>query len=144
MPDTHPQACPHSHQLTCLRILQINLNKSKKAHLELINTVKTKDWDIVLVQEPRTIGHFNTIQTPTNFCPVFSNDRGRNNKHIRSLMWISTALETRSWTIISLLETNNITIVQLEGAYGKLTIINIYNKCSSPNTEITPKYLSKK
>jgi hypothetical protein len=85
----HP---PTQQQLTSLHILQINLNKSEKAHLELINNVKAKDWDIMLVQEPHIIGHFNTIRTPTNFRPVFPDDRGRNDKHVQSLI---SALETR-------------------------------------------------
>lgn len=116
--------------------MQINLNKSEKAHLELINNVKARDWDIVLVQEPHTIGHFNTIRTPTNFRPVFPEDRGRNDKHVRSLIWVSTALKTRHWKIIGVPGSNDITVIQLSGDYGKLTIINVYNDCKSPSVEI--------
>ena len=137
MPDQSPQHHTHpSQKLTSLRILQINLNKSEKAHLELINNIKAKDWDIVLVQEPHIIGHFNTIRTPTNFRPVFPDDRGRNDKHIRSLIWVSTALGTRHWKIIGVPGSNDITAIQLSGEYGKLTIINVYNECSSPRVEL--------
>ena len=137
MPNQPPQEHPHhTQQLTLLCILQINLNKSEKAHLELINSVKSKDWDIVLVQEPHNIGHFNTIQSSTNFHSIFSEDRGRNDKHIHSLIWVSVALETRSWKSIELPGTNNIAIIQLEGDYGKLMIVNLYNDCTGPNTEI--------
>ncbi|KIJ95236.1 hypothetical protein K443DRAFT_28688, partial [Laccaria amethystina LaAM-08-1] len=59
-----PQPSP-----TRLRILQINLNKSSKAHLELYNRVSKKEWDLVLVQEPHvtTLGN---IRTPSEFVPV--------------------------------------------------------------------------
>ena len=43
-----------------LRILQINLNKSEKAHLDLLNGPLGTRWDIVLLQEPHTT-KFNTI-----------------------------------------------------------------------------------
>jgi len=53
-----------------LHILQINLNKSEKAHLDLLSNIEGKDWDIVLIQEPHTT-KFNAIRTPNNFCPIF-------------------------------------------------------------------------
>jgi hypothetical protein len=55
-----------SDQQLSLQILQINLNKSEKVHLELLNNLKEKDWDIVLVQESHTTA-FSSIRTPTNY-----------------------------------------------------------------------------
>ena len=49
-----------------LRILQINLNKLEKAHLELLNNLKGEKWDVVLVQEPHATA-FCAICTPTKF-----------------------------------------------------------------------------
>jgi ribonuclease HI/exonuclease III len=118
-----------------LRILQINLNKSEKAHLDLLNTATSKDWDIVLIQEPHTINKFNAIQTPTNFRPVFPENRGRDNTTVRSIIWVSSALETHNWEIINIPNTNDLSAIQLKGDYGKLTIFNIYNDCNNPNTE---------
>jgi hypothetical protein len=54
---------------TKIRILQINLNKSRKAHLDLVNEDLSKDYDIILIQEPH-ITQFNAIWTPTNFRKV--------------------------------------------------------------------------
>src|ERR1700678_2291048 len=53
-----------------LRLLQINLNKSEKAHLDIINENLSRDYDLILIQEPYTTT-FNAIRTPTNFRPVF-------------------------------------------------------------------------
>jgi ribonuclease HI/exonuclease III len=118
-----------------LRILQINLNKSEKAHLDLLNNVTSKDWDIVLIQEPHTINRFNAIRTPTNFRPVFPENRGRDNTAVRSLIWVSSSLDTRNWEIINIPDTNDLTAIQLKGNYGTLVIFNIYNDCKNPNTE---------
>ncbi|KIJ92651.1 hypothetical protein K443DRAFT_64767, partial [Laccaria amethystina LaAM-08-1] len=56
-------------RMTRLRILQINLNKSRKAHLELYNRVLGKEWDIVLVQEPH-LTFTSNIRTPNGFVTV--------------------------------------------------------------------------
>lgn len=49
-----------------LKILQINLNKSEKVHLELINSKLNTKWDIVLIQEPHNT-KFHHIRTPNDF-----------------------------------------------------------------------------
>jgi hypothetical protein len=132
----HPRNQPNTNTTsTSLRILQLNLNKSEKAHLELLNNVG-KDWDIVLLQEPHIINNFNAIRTPTNFRPVFPEDRGRNGDTVRSVIWVSSNLDTASWEIINVPNTNDITAIQLKGEYGKLTIINIYNDCTHPASEV--------
>ena len=43
-----------------LKIFQINLNKSEKAHLDIINKKVGKLFDIMLIQEPYTTT-FNAI-----------------------------------------------------------------------------------
>jgi hypothetical protein len=78
-----------------LKILQINLNKSQKAHLELINGQLSKTWDIILIQEPYTTV-FNYIRTPTNFRPVYPENRGRDGSKVRSAIWVNKKLETDS------------------------------------------------
>ncbi len=76
------------------RILQINLNKSEKAHLDLLNRVKGDDWDVILIQEPHTVNNFSAIWTPTNFRPVFPEDQGRDGTTVRSVIWVSNTLDT--------------------------------------------------
>ena len=135
MPEKQTHNHHHTKRPIPLRIFQINLNKSQTAHLEIINVIESNKWDIVLVQEPHMINKFNAIRTPTNYRPIFPDDRGRNDKHIRSVIWVSTALETKNWKIVSVPGTNDITAIQLNGEYGKLTIFNIYNDCTNANTE---------
>ena len=116
-----------------IRIIQINLNKSEKAHFDLINNKLTNDWDIVLAQEPHTT-FFQAIRSPPNFRPVFPTDRGRN-AQVRSVIWVNTRLDTKYWKIIDIPDTNDITAIQLRGPYGRLTIFNIYNDCTHSNSE---------
>jgi hypothetical protein len=120
-----------------LRLLQLNLNKSEKAHLEFVNNITKDKWDVILVQEPHMINRFNAIRTPTNFRPVFPENRGRNDAPVRSVIWVSSALDTRAWKIVNIPDTNDLTAIQLKGDYSTLTIFNVYNDCTNANTENT-------
>ena len=122
--------------MTKLRILQINLNKSEKAHLDIINERVSEKYDIMLIQELHTT-KFNAIRTPANFKPIFPSNRLADEAQIRSVIWVNKHLETKNWKIIDVQKTNNITAIQLNGTYGKIMIINIYNDCTHPRTENT-------
>jgi endonuclease/exonuclease/phosphatase family metal-dependent hydrolase len=54
---------------------------------------------------------------------------------VRSLIWVSKALDTRHWENIDIPNSNDITAVRLTGSYGQLTIFNIYNDCMHANNE---------
>lgn len=93
---------PEGHQIQLennnekIRIFQINLNKSQKAHLEVINERVSQNYDIMLIQEPYTT-IFNGVRTPTNFRPVFPSHRIGNDEQIRSVIWINNKLDTNNW-----------------------------------------------
>jgi len=115
---------------TRLRILQINLNKSSKAHLELYNRVSKKEWDLVLVQEPH-VTTMGNIRTPNSFVAVAPADRYKDNAPMtRAVTWVSSDLATSSWKILNMPGTNDTVAIQMAGAYGRLTIINTYNDCN--------------
>jgi len=99
-----------------------------------MNNIKCDEWDIVLVQEPYTT-KFSSIRTPTNYRQIFPANRGSDGSTVRSVIWISSALDTRHWKAISIPDTNDLTAVQLKGDYGVVTIFNIYNDCTNPDTE---------
>ena len=114
--------------------MQINLNKSEKVHLDILNENVSQNYDIILIQEPYTTS-FNAIRTPTNFRPVYPTNRLQDDAQIRSVMWVNKRLNTKDWTILDIPDTNNITAIQLKGPYGKLTIFNIYNECTHARNE---------
>ena len=117
-----------------IALLQINLNKSEKAHLDILNEDLSQKYDIILIQEPYTTS-FNAIRTPTNFRPVYPANRLQDDAQIRSVMWVNRRLNTKDWTILDIPDTNDITAIQLKGPYGKLTIFNIYNDCTHVGTK---------
>ena len=129
-------------QTSKLRIIQINLNKSEKAHLDIINERVSRDYDIMLIQEPYTT-QFNAIRMPTNFRPVYPSNRFQDDSPIRSVIWVNKQLETTNWKILDIQNTRDITAIQLKGEYGKISIFNIYNDCThSRNEEILNNYLT--
>ena len=123
-------------QHTKIRILQCNLNKSEKAHLDIINEKVSRNYDIILIQEPYTT-KFNAIRTPINFRPVSPRNRREVDAQVRSVIWVNKSLETKSWKIIDLQDSNDITAIQLKGEYGKVTIFNVYNDCTHSRSEAT-------
>ena len=112
-----------------ITLFQINLNKSEKAHLDIINDEVSNKYDIMLIQEPYTTA-FNAIRTPSNFRPVYPTNRFEDNAQIRSVIWVNKRINTNDWIILDVPDTNNISAIQLKGPYGKLTIFNIYNDCT--------------
>ena len=117
-----------------LKIIQINLNKSEKAHLDIINERVSAKYDLMLIQEPYTTA-FNAIRTPTNFRPVFPTHRFQSEDQIRSVIWVNKRLDTKGWSAIDVPETSDITAIQLNGPYGKISIFNIYNDCTHSRNE---------
>jgi hypothetical protein len=77
---------------TKIRILQINLNKSRKVHLDLVNEDLSKNYDIILIQEPH-ITQFNTIWTPTNFRKVIPPKRDQT--QVQLIIWVNGRLDTK-------------------------------------------------
>ena len=136
MPENQQPPQAPQENTNSIRILQINLNKSEKAHLDIINENVSKNYDLILIQEPHTTT-FNAIRTPTNFRPIYPINRLQNEAQIRSVIWVNKRLDTKNWTAIDIPDTNDITAIQLKGPYGKLTIFNIYNDCTHSRSETT-------
>ena len=118
-----------------LRILQINLNKSAKAHIEIMNERVSQKYDIILIQEPHFTS-FNKIRTPTNFRSIFPINRIGNEQMVRSVVLVNSKLNTNNWNPINIPGTNDITAIQLKGPYGEISIFNIYNDCAHNENEI--------
>ena len=85
MPEQPAAPAPEEVQSLKLRILQVNLNKSEKAHLDIINKRVSKRYNIMLIQEPFTT-KFNTIQTLANFRLVYPRNRFSKEAQIRSVI----------------------------------------------------------
>lgn len=118
-----------------LRILQINLNKSEKAQLELLNNDLHKHWDIVLLQEPYT-NFYRNIATPKGFRHIYPSKKARKEVDTavgcRSGIWVSTRLSTNSWYAVEVGGSPDITAIRYTSeGIGSITIFNIYNGCTN-------------
>ena len=71
-----------------IRIMQINLNKSERAHLDIINERVSQKYNIMLIQELYTMA-FNAIRTLANFRPIFPRSRPTNDSQVRSVIWVN-------------------------------------------------------
>ncbi|KAF8219201.1 hypothetical protein L208DRAFT_1553982 [Tricholoma matsutake] len=116
-----------------LRVLQINLNKSLTAHLELINDSLAAHWDIILIQEPY-ITFFSSIRTPNRFTAVTPTSRQILDTPVQSTIWVNSALSSNDWKILDIPDTNDIVAIKLTGAYGRLQVYSIYNACENSHT----------
>src|SRR5277367_625634 len=97
-----------------LRMIQINLNKSEKAHLDFINGALGKTWDIILIQEPY-LTHLGHIRAPNGFTSVFPPDRLTNQEAtVRSVIWVSSGLSSNSWKAVNIPRNNDMTAIQID------------------------------
>ncbi|KAF8805473.1 hypothetical protein BYT27DRAFT_7104439, partial [Phlegmacium glaucopus] len=103
----------HEPQLNRLRLLQLNINKSQKAHLDLINGPLGKNWDLILIQEPyiTTLGH---IRTPNGFTLIAPQDCLLDGAEpTRSVIWVNSKLSSNSWKAVNISGNNDITAMQI-------------------------------
>lgn len=125
-----------------LRIWQQNLAKSARAQANFINSnTLSKEWDIILLQEPFFDDYGNT-KASTAWRVIYPTDKLNNRSTVRSVILVNTALDTNTWSQLSLHESNDITAIQIIGLFGRLTIFNIYNDCThSDNIKILGNFL---
>ena len=117
-----------------IRILQLNLGKSKDAQLELINRGLSNCYDIILAQEPY-ISPFNHIPSPSNFRPVIPETRMDATKGtVRSVIWVSANLDTNQWDPLGGIGSNDVTAIRLKNDNLCISIFNVYNDCNNDNS----------
>lgn len=112
-----------------IRIRQQNLNKSRTAQFDLINSIDPKDWDIILLQEPfidaynntKANYHWHVLYPPTHFTDP---------KATRSIILVNTQLNTNTWTQLQV-KSGDVTGLHLESGNDTIYIYNIYNDCNN-------------
>ena len=88
--------------------------------------------DIVVIQEPAIVNNNHSIAS-RDWILVYPMPHQSNPEKTRSLMLIQAQISTDSWNQLDFL-LSNVTVVQLNSTWGKLTIFNIYNKGKCNNT----------
>ena len=97
---------------TRLHIWQQNLNKSDKAHYDLINTPLHKNWDILALQEPYTDALGNT-RANSQWHVVYPSPHHTDSSIDRLVILINLALDVNKGAQIPVEDSNDVMAIQL-------------------------------
>jgi hypothetical protein len=117
-----------------LQIRQQNTNKSLESQIDLLASLKRNEYDLCLIQEPY-IDFKGKTRANRNWMVIYPNTHQKHPDQMRSVILINTSLITDSWKQIHF-EHPDITAIEIQGSFGTLRIINIYNDCNN-NSSLT-------
>lgn len=102
-------------------------------HTILSNTVLVKhEVAIIALQEP-AINSFNNTIASKDWITVYPTTHNEHPNKTHTLTLINTAVSTDTWEQINF-PSGDVTAIAIKGDWGKLTIFNIYNDCTSNKT----------
>ena len=116
-----------------LNIWQQNLNKSDKAHFNLINSPLHMKWDLLLLQEPY-IDKLGNTKATSKWHTVYPSSHLTNTSITRAVILVSAAIDSNTWTQVLFEGSNDVVVIKLQLAQGQLFIFNIYNDCTHSDT----------
>ena len=135
MPDTL-----EIHEPRRLRIWQQNLNCSLEGQLDLLQSLRAKDYNLVMLQEPH-IDFLGRISSNLHWTVVYPKQHLANPGATQSVILVNQNLTSNNWTEISL-PSPDVTGIQLRGDFGIIHIINIYNDCEhNGSLEVVKEYM---
>ncbi len=108
-----------------LKIWQQNVNKSRNAQEDLLESLKTKKFDICAIQEPY-IDSFNNTRANSKWRVVYPSTHYTNPKKTRSVILVNTSVLTNTWSDLAT-NSGDVTAIQLQTNTGKTNIFNVYN-----------------
>ena len=115
-----------------LTIRQQNTNKSLISQLDLLESLEKDKYDICTIQEPYV--DFNgKSRANRQWITMYPNTHHTHPDSTRSLLLINTNILTDSWKQIEF-QHPDITAVEIQGVFGTLRIINVYNDCNNNST----------
>ena len=119
---------------TNLTIWQQNVNKSPTCQHDIISSKFLIDLgaNIVALQEP-AINQFGKTIATKDWTPIYPTTHNTHPKSTQSVILIKSTLMTNSWQQLDS-PSGDVTIIQVTGNWGKLTILNIYNDCEHNRT----------
>ena len=111
-----------------ISIWQQNVNKLPTCQHDLLSSNKLthKNIDIVTLQEP-SINAFNLSIASRDWIPIYPSIHTKNPEKTRVLMLMHSHLSMDNWCQLDF-PSGDVTVVQLTGDCGTLTIFNIYNE----------------
>ena len=124
-----------------LKIWQQNLNKSDKAHFDLINLPVHKDWDLLLLQV-LYIDKLGNTKATLKWHTVYPSSHLTDTSVTREVVLVNAAMDSNAWTQVPLEGSNDVVIIWFQLAQGQLFIFNIYNNCMHSDTTVPRPELS--
>ena len=117
-----------------LSIWQQNVNKSPTCQHDLVsnNELALMKIDILALQEP-AINAFNCSIASKDWTPVYPTAHKDAPSKTRSLLLVRSQVSTDTWNQIDF-PSSDVTVIQLNGNWGKLTLFNIYNDGNNNET----------
>ena len=112
-----------------LRIWQQNINKSRVAQEDLINSDVYKNYNLMLLQEPFIDSYGNTKATK-DWWVTYPSHHLTTDHPVCSVI---TNLDTNSWVQHSIPGSKDLTAIQFKGNTGTINVYNIYS-CHNDNT----------
>ncbi|KIK78061.1 hypothetical protein PAXRUDRAFT_49053, partial [Paxillus rubicundulus Ve08.2h10] len=97
------------------------------------NGLLAADWDILAIQEPHIMTNGN-MDSSSSFIVLFpSTCYNMPTPLLHSVLLISKSLDSNSWQQLPF-PSPDVTVVQLQGPFGRCTIFNVYNDCKHHDT----------
>ena len=117
-----------------LAIWQQNVNKSPTCQHNLLsnNHLVKMDINIIALQEP-AINAFNNSIASRDWIPIYPATHGNTPNETRSIILIRASISTDTWNQLDF-PSGDVTVIQIKGNWGKLTLFNIYNDGNHNNT----------
>ena len=117
-----------------ISIWQQNINKSPACQHDLLssNKLTSMNIDVIALQEPAIVYTGRSISA-RDWISVYPTPHQSSPEKTRSLLLINAQISTDSWNQLDF-PSSDVTVVQFNSAWGKLTLFNIYNKGESNST----------
>jgi len=108
-------------------IWQQNVNKSPAGQHDIIsNDILTMEGiNIIVLQEPH-VNHVNLTIASKDWIAIYPMPHGTAPEKTRAITLIRSSISTDNWSQIDF-PSNDVTVVQIRGTHGKITIVNTYN-----------------
>jgi hypothetical protein len=117
-----------------LSIWQQNVNKSQTCQHDIISNKRLvmKGINIIVLQEPALSESGLTIAS-RDWITIYPSEYTNNPLKIRSITLIRADTSSESWNQLKF-PSSDVTVMQITGPWGKITIFNIYNDGEQDDT----------
>ena len=117
-----------------LSIWQQNVNKSPACQHDIISNTHLimKGINLVALQEPALSGSGLTVAS-RDWITIYPSNHANNPLNTRSVTLIKASVNSDSWNQLDF-PSSDVTVIQVTGGWGKITIFNIYNDGESEET----------